>query len=1374
MTQADGAAAANASVWLNRVSGGFAGSTTTDSAGKYSFTNLVLNEAYYVRAFHPIQTAQSRSSTNRTAVADGDVLIANVTLPAQATVRVTVKRPNGTVFSGARVQIKSAFDATFVNMGNTDAVGVRSIPNVGEGPFAIRILDPITNGVIGAADGAVALADHGKTIDVAVTTGIGLPTDLFDGNNFRFDIQPDGHLINGSDDAYDDAQRLELVANGTSQSFTGATVGLVEEAGREIAIAQSVAGLDVTRKIFVPSDGYFARYLEVLKNTSAAPVTVDVKIASNLGSNFQTQVAATSSGDTVFSAADSWLVTDDDNLSTASGDPALAFVIGGAGAARTVSLATQISDDLTYRWDSVTVPPNSTVILMHFAVQQRLKVSAIAAAQRLVQLPPEAIAGLSADERAQIVNWQVPADGSSALPPLPPRGGSVSGQARAADNVTPLKNATVTFLSPNSLMRGGYGSATTDATGAFSFANVAVDAFTLQAIDPLTLAGSPVTNGAFAAGQISVSRDVVFTNTAVVKGTVKQNGVPVNGFVLTSVAGRPLQVATVNGTYVLTGLPAGTYYLVANVAGVRGTIVVQVADGQVIQNADIPIGAGTITGIVRFARGVATPAGTQVLLTDPNGLVPTAFTSTDSTGRYTFNSVSIGTPYTVTATHPTNTFAKRAVAGVVVGAGQTTPADITLPASANVHVTVFDIDGVKPFAGATIRIDRHDGLGLVFGGVTGPAGDFLFPNVTEPGFSVQASDAAGIIGTAEGVVATADDNSAVNVTVTASSPGGTVQGHVWAADGATPINAGMTLVELIDSVTGQVLKSQPASGGWYSLSATFPTGHGFIVRAHSPVDPSTVVEATGAFMSRSETVQKNLTLPVAVVKGVIQFSDGAGVPFPSPTLTQTTPETTHTWFASRNDASGGYGIVVLATGPFTLTAQDQTSGLTRTVEGTVVDLTSAIDLNVTLPESASIKGTLTSVDGQPAAAKSVRLASVGMPSTRSTTTDAQGRFQFDHVALTPFRVQGCDFIGGIQLCAGDGGALTSAGANLTLAIAPAGSLSGTVFADASQTTVVPSADLYLVNSDYAGPNYTGGFRKHVFTNAGGIYASGSVPPGKYTVTALASGNRAGIATGVLSPGGTNTINVPLGNATGLAPEKFNGTSGFLYDIGCDGEIYNGGQPGLASFYGGSILSMTAGSLGAPPLSYFSCLDAGLFELNKRGVALDGGRDDVVGLEVARKVFVPETAEFARYLEVFTNRTTMDLTVRVSMEGWLTMGDENATVTVKPSDTGNTTAVFADASGTRPSVGFVLGGQGAPVSAIPTRVVDHRHDYKYEWIVTVPAGQTRSILNFVVQGPAAGAATVANQASSLAALSDPMALTGLTAAEKASIVNFVIP
>ena len=55
--------------------------------------------------------------------------------------------------------------------------------------------------------------------------------------------------------------------------------------------------------------------------------------------------------------------------------------------------------------------------------------------------------------------------------------------------MTLLKNAPVTFLSPNNLMLGGNASATTDANGRYTFSNVAVDGFTLQAVsltDPIS------------------------------------------------------------------------------------------------------------------------------------------------------------------------------------------------------------------------------------------------------------------------------------------------------------------------------------------------------------------------------------------------------------------------------------------------------------------------------------------------------------------------------------------------------------------------------------------------------------------------------------------------------------------------------------------------------------------------------------------------------------------------------------------------------------------------------------------------------------------------------------------------------------------------
>ena len=46
----------------------------------------------------------------------------------------------------------------------------------------------------------------------------------------------------------------------------------------------------------------------------------------------------------------------------------------------------------------------------------------------LIQLPPEALAGLSSDELAQIQNFHAPADGVSSVPPLAPLTGTITGR----------------------------------------------------------------------------------------------------------------------------------------------------------------------------------------------------------------------------------------------------------------------------------------------------------------------------------------------------------------------------------------------------------------------------------------------------------------------------------------------------------------------------------------------------------------------------------------------------------------------------------------------------------------------------------------------------------------------------------------------------------------------------------------------------------------------------------------------------------------------------------------------------------------------------------------------------------------------------------
>ena len=71
--------------------------------------------------------------------------------------------------------------------------------------------------------------------------------------------------------------------------------------------------LTLTRKVFVPSDAGFARFLEIVENRGATPVTVELKVTTDLGSDGSTQLVTTSSGDASFTIQDDFLITDDDD-----------------------------------------------------------------------------------------------------------------------------------------------------------------------------------------------------------------------------------------------------------------------------------------------------------------------------------------------------------------------------------------------------------------------------------------------------------------------------------------------------------------------------------------------------------------------------------------------------------------------------------------------------------------------------------------------------------------------------------------------------------------------------------------------------------------------------------------------------------------------------------------------------------------------------------------------------------------------------------------------------------------------------------------------------------------------------------------------------
>src|SRR5690606_11819717 len=116
------------------------------------------------------------------------------------------------------------------------------------------------------------------------------------------------------------------------------------------------------------------------------------------------------------------------------------------------------------------------------------QVGATGSAERLAQLPPEALDGLAAEEIASVQNFVVPANGLSALEPLPALTGAISGRVYEGDGITPIPNASVQFTSglPMHPRRLTFGA---DASGNFSFTGavgspVPVAPFTLRALYP--------------------------------------------------------------------------------------------------------------------------------------------------------------------------------------------------------------------------------------------------------------------------------------------------------------------------------------------------------------------------------------------------------------------------------------------------------------------------------------------------------------------------------------------------------------------------------------------------------------------------------------------------------------------------------------------------------------------------------------------------------------------------------------------------------------------------------------------------------------------------------------------------------------------------
>ncbi|MBW1818335.1 MAG: IPTL-CTERM sorting domain-containing protein [Deltaproteobacteria bacterium] len=227
-------------------------------------------------------------------------------------------------------------------------------------------------------------------------SGVGLADgddfDVEDAFGFGFDDAYDGFwklAVDGTD--YEPAADADLVSTEYGKTVTGSTVAM--------------SGMNVTQQYTAFCFSPTLRVWITVENPTGSAITVPIIVSGDLGSDDDTTVEATSSGDATFDASDRWLVTDGD-----PDDPVNTFVFFGLGSPAAMPTAAELANDDEIDVDfQVTVPAHSTRYLLFFSQVSRTVGDAIGGVSEFNSLPAleEAglLCGLNRGELKDALNW---------------------------------------------------------------------------------------------------------------------------------------------------------------------------------------------------------------------------------------------------------------------------------------------------------------------------------------------------------------------------------------------------------------------------------------------------------------------------------------------------------------------------------------------------------------------------------------------------------------------------------------------------------------------------------------------------------------------------------------------------------------------------------------------------------------------------------------------------------------------------------------------------------------------------------------------------------------------------------------------------------
>src|SRR5262249_223373 len=144
----------------------------------------------------------------------------------------------------------------------------------------------------------------------------------------------------------------------------------------------------VQRKVFVPDNDAFARWLNIFTNTDTSPHTVTMVTSNNLGSDSNTIIDSSSNGNATAELTDTWVTTFQNYSGNMSTDRGRGHVLQGPGAPVGLAGINFVNGDDNPFWGyTFMLAPGQTVIIMNFGVVQPSRAAARAQSAALVALP---------------------------------------------------------------------------------------------------------------------------------------------------------------------------------------------------------------------------------------------------------------------------------------------------------------------------------------------------------------------------------------------------------------------------------------------------------------------------------------------------------------------------------------------------------------------------------------------------------------------------------------------------------------------------------------------------------------------------------------------------------------------------------------------------------------------------------------------------------------------------------------------------------------------------------------------------------------------------------------------------------------------------